>query len=504
MTENLQNTAERFRSRMDPRMIASDFTKDSRNATQEMVQTKTKPASVKPVAPKKPKVNKVGNVETAFFTNQSSGQQNSLRKKDSISDVAGKLFNFMNYAEDERKIHFELYRNFEQEHRDEDKKRHNELIEALKKQRKQKPKLEEKKKPEEKKQEEPGKEPAKTPQKTAEPAKAPEIKPPSTAKPVEPPVSQTPTITIPKPPVSTGISTATKVATGVGLGSVGILAGKEALAANIAKYESKSSSGKSFGGDEYNAYNKGTRDNKIIPADKPIDFSQMTITEYLSRGKLDSKDPNKLFAIGRYQIIPKTMEGLVQKLKIDPNTTYLTPTTQDMLFSKGLIELSRKPVQDYITGKTSGEEGKNKAIMALSQEFASIGVPFDTTRTDKIKDKDGNIKEVVVKLPKGSSYYAGMGGNIAHNSPEEVGAALDTDRLKNVGNKTDVIRSTPITGTNLNQSSVQNQDIKKQNTSGNTILMDNTQTNMFMNGHQGTPPVFSSPRRPDLPIQQQG
>jgi hypothetical protein len=97
-----------------------------------------------------------------------------------------------------------------------------------------------------------------------------------------------------------------------------------------------------------------------------------------------------------------------------------------------------------------------------------------------------------------------MGGNIAHNSPEEVGAALDADRLKNVGNKTDVIRSTAITGTNLNQSSVQNQDIKKQNTSGNTILMDNTQTNMFMNGNQGTPPVFSSPRRLDLPIQQQG
>jgi hypothetical protein len=60
------------------------------------------------------------------------------------------------------------------------------------------------------------------------------------------------------------------------------------------------------------------------------------------------------------------------------------------------------------------------------------------------------------------------------------------------------------TGNNLSQSSVQYQDNKKQNTSGNTVIMDNTQTNVAINGNKGTPPVFSSPRRPDLPIQQQG
>jgi len=500
---------------MDPRMIASDFTKDSRNATQEMVQTKTKPASVKPVAPKKPKVNKVGNVETAFFTNQSSGQQNSLRKKDSISDVAGKLFNFMKYAEDERKIHFELYRNFEQEHRDEDKKRHNELIEALKKQREKKPKLEEKKKeeekkPEEKKKEEPAKkepgkepakepvkepvkEPAKTPQKTAEPVKpATEAKPPVTAKPVEP--VPTPTVTVPKPSIPSGVSKAVKITTGA-IAVTGALAGKEALAENISKYESKAAGG-------YNAYNKGTVNDKIIGADKPIDFSKMSISQYLKRaaktkgfpqGNPDMKPggPDTLFAVGRYQIIPSTMLSLVKKLTLDPDKTFLDPDTQDSLFSNGLVGVVRKKVDEYIKGLS---DDKNAAILELAMEFASVGVPYDMKKGEK-------------NLKKGESYYSGVGGNKAENSPEEVGRALDADRMKKLGTTKPALSenvSKYESGEKVASESIKNQSLKEQGTSGTTVIMDNTQTNVAINGNKGTPPVFSSPRRPDLPIQQQG
>jgi hypothetical protein len=319
------------------------------------------------------------------------------------------------------------------------------------------------------------------------------------AKPAEPVTQASPSVT-PAPRTSITPSTATKV--GIGLtGITGALIGKESLAANIAKYESTASSGKSFGGDEYNAYNKGTKDNKIIPADKPIDFSQMSIAEYLRRGSLKVGDPDRLFAIGRYQIVPNTMRETIKRLNIDPNTTYLTQTTQNMLFSKGLIEAKRKDVQDYISGKTSGEEAKNKAIMSLSQEFASIGVPYNTTRIDKIKDKDGNIKEVVVKLPKGSSYYAGQGGNVAHNSPEEVGAALDADRLKNIKNKPVEITNTPTTGSNLNQSSVQNNNMKQSER--NTILIDNTQTTIISKSKGKAPPVITQGNTPDAPMFQQ-
>jgi hypothetical protein len=446
ITEGLKNTAQRFRNRMDPRIIASNFTKDPRNATQEMVQTRTKSPAVKPVgAPKKPKINKVGNVETAFFTNQASGQQNNLSKKDSISDVAGKLLNFVSMTEAERKKHFELYKNFEKENLDEDKRRHDALVEALKKQKEEKPKVEVKKKEEVKKEEakkpevkkeevkkveptkpaeptkappktaEPTKAPPKTaePVKPAEPVKAPEVKPP-TAKPAEVVTPKPPTAIVPKPPVTTGISTAAKVITAVG---VGALAGKEALAENISKYESKGAGG-------YNAYNKGTVGNKIIGADKPIDFSKMTISEFLKRaaktegfpqGNPDMKPggPDTLFAVGKYQIIPPTMLSLVKKLKLDPDKTYLDPDTQDSLFSNGLVGVVRKKVDEYIKGLS---DDKNAAILELAMEFASVGVPYDMKKGEK-------------NLKKGESYYSGVGGNKAHNSPEEVGAALEIEKI---------------------------------------------------------------------------
>ena len=493
ITEGLQNTAQRFRNRMDPRIIASDFTKDPRNATQEMVQTRTKSPAVKPVgAPKKPKINKVGNVETAFFTNQSSGQQNRLRKQDSISDVAGKLLNFVTMTEDERKKHFELYRNFEKENLDEEKRRHDELVEALKKRREEKPKPEEKKQKETEKVEgkkaEPTKptEPTKAPPKTAEPVKvkepvkAPEVKPP-TAKPAEISAPQPPTAVVPKPPVTTGISTAAKVITAVG---VGALAGKEALAENISKYESKGAGG-------YNAYNKGTVGNKMIGADKPIDFSKMTISEFLRRGALKPGDPDRLFAVGRYQIIPTTMQGLVKKLKLDPDKTYLDPETQDSLFSNGLVGIVRKKVDDYIKGLS---DDKDAAILELAKEFASVGVPFDMMVGKK-------------QLKKGDSYYSGVGGNKAHNSPEEVGAALDADRLKKLGATKPALAenvSKYETGQKVAEASVANQELKKQRTSGTTVAIDNTQTNVSTMGNQNSTQILSSARRPDLPLHQQG
>ena len=137
------------------------------------------------------------------------------------------------------------------------------------------------------------------PKPTAAPAPAPAPKPPTpTPTPAPAPV--------PKPP------TAGKIPGGAILGAAvvaggALLGGKEALAANISKYES--------GKEGYNAYNKGTVGNRMIPSDKPIDFSKMTISEYLRRGNLKKDDPDRLFAVGKYQIIPDTMRDLVKKLK---------------------------------------------------------------------------------------------------------------------------------------------------------------------------------------------
>ena len=309
----------------------------------------------------------------------------------------------------------------------------------------------------------------------------------STVKPESLPSAPKPSATpAPKPSApSTAGQTASKVATGAAVATTAALAGKEALAANIAKYESTGSSGKSFGGNEYNAYNKGTSGNKMIPADTPIDFSKMTIAEYLRRGSLKSGDPDKLFAVGRYQIIPETMKGLVKNLKIDPNTTYLDPATQDLLFAKGLTTSvkGRTAVDDYINGKPGVT--RDAAILALAQEFASVGVPYDTKR--------GNVE-----IKKGQSYYSGVGGNKAHNSPEEVGAALDADRAKKLNGTSNPQQLPPTTGVQINEASTENKNLK--NATPQTPAVVNQQTTVIQKGGNNTTNVHK--KQNDKPLHQ--
>ena len=280
-----------------------------------------------------------------------------------------------------------------------------------------------------------------------------------------------------------------------GFGSVAAKAqDKESLAANISKYESKGSSGSQkgihwYGESDYNAYNKGTKGNKIVgadnlPADKQPDFSKITISEYLKRGKLSIDDPKRLFAVGRYQIIPDTMVDLVKALKIDPDKTYLTPATQDYLFVNGLTTKAkgRQVVDDYISGKPGAT--RNAAILALAKEFASIGVPEDTKKGNKI-------------VKKGHSYYEGEGGNKALNSPEEVGIALDADREIYLNKqKASAIPSTPNTGNQANQASIENQSLKDQaardKAAGANI---NNQTTNVQQTNQSTP----QPKADDSP-----
>ncbi len=226
------------------------------------------------------------------------------------------------------------------------------------------------------------------------------------------------------------------------------------LAKNIAKYESA--------GAGYNAYNKGTVGNKTIGSDKPIDFSKMTLEEYFKRANLSANDPDRLFAVGKYQIIPITMEGAVKHMKLNPKTTYLDPTTQDLIYSQYLIGSKRPNVAAYLSRKS---ENINAAVLDLAKEFASIGVPYD------IPDKN---------LQKGDSFYKGQGGNKAHNSPEQVAAALTQQRNINVakiGTTTSIAQTgemgQAISGTTLASAGPTQYD-KDKNTQTNVVIASKT------------------------------
>jgi hypothetical protein len=129
-----------------------------------------------------------------------------------------------------------------------------------------------------------------------------------------------------------------------------------------------------------------------------------------------------------------------------------------------LIATKRPKVAAYINGQSND---RNAAILELAQEFASVGVPYDM----KVGDK---------QLKRGDSYYSGIGGNKAHNSPDEVGAALDADRAKAV--KT--APQPPNTGNNVNTKSSENKQMKdaaeeqasSNKTTNNVSVTQQTQT----------------------------
>ena len=292
------------------------------------------------------------------------------------------------------------------------------------------------------------------------PVKAP-AQPPVKA-PAQPPAQAPAPTTTPVKPPAPAPSTAVKIATGAAAVTAA-LSGREALAANISKYES--------GDKGYNAYNRGDfflakKNEGAYLKSNNIDFSKMTIADYLKRtnkklkagGVLDASDPNVLFAVGKYQLIPGTMKVMAEKLKLDPNKTYLTPDIQDMLFAKGLTTKGsggRFAVDDYINGKEGST--RDAAILALAMEFASVGVPYDIKAKSLFKNTLPNVD-----LKKGETFYKTPGGfNKAHNPPEVVGQALDTDRAKKL-NQSSTTQSAPAnnTGVTINNSSVDNRDMK--------------------------------------------
>jgi len=205
----------------------------------------------------------------------------------------------------------------------------------------------------------------------------------------------------------------------------------------------------------------------MIPASEPINFSTWTISDYLNHAaktkqfpegnpNLKPGGPTTVFTVGRYQIIPPTMLELVKKLKIDPKNTYLTPETQDYLFSEGIIKTKRKLVDDYLNGRNNVT--RDQAILELSKEFSSIGVPYDI--------KKGSIGEKLPKsnLKKGESLYSGIGGNRAHNSPEKIGEALDKDRARNLKSTPTAPQNIPSgnsSGQTINSGSIVASDAKK-------------------------------------------
>lgn len=141
----------------------------------------------------------------------------------------------------------------------------------------------------------------------------------------------------------------------------------------------------------YNDYNRGTSGGRLVGANQDIDFAQMPMAELLRRQALPAGDPDRVFAVGMYQVIPGTMLEAVDKAGIGLHETY-SADVQERIFADFLIRDKRPPIQHYIEGRPGAT--LYAAQKAVAQEWASVDDPDTPMRPFGNYAKHGNRSSI--------------------------------------------------------------------------------------------------------------
>ncbi len=128
---------------------------------------------------------------------------------------------------------------------------------------------------------------------------------------------------------------------------------------------------------DYNSYNRGTvvgRMARKLSSSEPAtyDFSVMTVGEIKRRQALSIEDPDRVFAVGRYQITKDNFAESTRKLGID-ESAFFDPDLQDRLFNDYLLPNKRWEVHRYVTSKEGAS--LRDAQKAICKEWASVEDP---------------------------------------------------------------------------------------------------------------------------------
>lgn len=143
----------------------------------------------------------------------------------------------------------------------------------------------------------------------------------------------------------------------------------------------------------YNAYFGNSKNTSIK-------FTDMTVAEVLAWQKQFVSQGNPSSAVGRYQFIDSTLQGLVRQLNIDEAMQF-DEALQDRL---AIALLERRGIHDYVNNKISREEFAH----SLSKEWAAL-------------------PKAIGDNPE-RSYYASDGLNKAQLSVNEIYASIATVR----------------------------------------------------------------------------
>tara|TARA_R100000908_G_scaffold32049_1_gene14478 strand:- start:243 stop:1559 length:1317 start_codon:yes stop_codon:yes gene_type:complete len=166
----------------------------------------------------------------------------------------------------------------------------------------------------------------------------------------------------------------------------------------------------------YEASNRGTQNKKIVGSDLSTirdgkKLTEMTLGEIKNLQSITSpSNTNRLFAVGRFQMIPDVLKEAQEAVGL-PDNTIFDEKTQNIL-GRYLITDKREKLKDYLAGDRN--ISTETAMLELAKEFASFPVPKDITIIRGGKD---------VTIKKGNTYY-GDGANKASHKVADVKAML--------------------------------------------------------------------------------
>jgi len=169
------------------------------------------------------------------------------------------------------------------------------------------------------------------------------------------------------------------------------------------------SGGESYGG-SLDAANRGTINDKIIGSTKVAErdgkkLSEMTLSEIKKYQSIsDPNNPDRLFAVGKFQMIPDTLLEAQKALGVSDDAVFDEATQTQLGEYLFTGKANTRKTIDYLRG---GESSLEDAMYGLAREFASMPLPYDIAK--------GNKKA-------GTSYYDS--GNAAKYSIDEVEALL--------------------------------------------------------------------------------
>lgn len=142
----------------------------------------------------------------------------------------------------------------------------------------------------------------------------------------------------------------------------------------------------------YNAYNRGTLNGRILGALEHRELVNMTIGEIKADQQRGHDDPQRLFAVGKYQMIPTTLAEGTAALNISDDTKY-SASIQELLFSDYLLGRKRPAIRAYIQGSGSAYN----AQVAGAQEWASIACPPGHKKAGNSYYGDGNHASITAE-----------------------------------------------------------------------------------------------------------